>query len=969
MAEFKYPAPLTPNHWAKQKGLLAKSKPTGIGEALTRLMKAHEGLDLAAFDVARLDSVDAAEKALSQYEKEVKKGFVKAFQEAKTVEDTATTAAAALKKAALAPKSAVDAAKAVAEAASDYAVALTAFRQDGVKALEQRLEALRQAAEDDVDENAAPDVIAQKLARKVVDALKQVKARGEDTGKPPFLFMMAAGKAACSLFVGPRAGAGHKPMLKKVLDGESGTLKYYAGQCLFESGAITFVGDDIPLGGFAKRVQKSLLESTGKKYKLRVRRSSGEVDEAGEDEGEGTGTPTIVTAPQETSTSTPGTTSTPTATPPESPSTAEQLLTQRMKQLLPRLQPLLLKGGKPAEALKAILEKFREQVAAKSFDAATVLLDQLELQAQKLEVQPTTTPRQAAPDPKRDLLMDRARQTLAEILEAAGKLPGTATYRAGFLKRAEEGVALLDQWTDKPPGDVVKRVMGLLQRVTLLKRQVADATTEGPLATQRVKDQRDALSRAKSALGDLTAGAGLALGPAIEDIEKRLNACQGLVDRGEFSKSKDQVDTVRGLIAGLTRASSGYATHYPAYEVERNAALQAIATLKRHAQATAIQADIERIEAELKRIDCVATADDGWVKARKSVALILTHCRTATRLADAMQLRAARRDDLQERLKTSGLDEETAQRLGGYALKLLVEEDCTEDEALAMARDTDDFVKAGLNERDARVSARVCQSLTSSGIPREKALVVAKVMRAGGSAEAGDAKAVGRQMARLSVAALENLAANNIPTECFRGGVTEVMPDCIGVTPRGWESLNLTWDHVPGMYSNGQQKVLVGTMDDGSGGRKVPAKGETAGMHNGKRIAHGTDDLVGHEAGHAFDVSDGDVKSKNVLFRNARQADLNAGNLVKNEVRRLNPLPSTAQPAANAAGMFVTRDNYFVVCREGGVVETDGNAGSQASLDAACSETFAESFAMYFAGTADRWPALKAFWENNPWGV
>ncbi|MFY7855781.1 MAG: hypothetical protein ACOVQT_06555 [Rubrivivax sp.] len=965
MAELKYPAALTPTHWAKHKGQLAKSKPTGIGEALTQLMKAHEGLDLAAFEVTRLDTVDAAEKALARYEKDLKKDFVKAFQQAKTVEDTATTATTTLKKAALVPKSAVEAAAAVAEAASDYAVALTAFRQDGVKALEQRLETLRQAAEDDVDENAAPDVIAQKLSRKLVDALKQVKARGEETGKPPFLFMMGVGKAASSLFVGPRAGAGHKPMLKKVLTGESGTLKYYAGQCLFESGAITFVGDDIPLGGFAKRLQKSLLESTGKKYKLRVRRSSGEVDEAGEEDGEAPGTPTVGTTPPETPTPTP----TPTPQPPQTPSTAEQVLTQRMKQLLPRLQPLLLKGGKPAEALKAILEKFKEHVAAKAFDAATTLLDQLELQAQKLQTQSTTAPRQGKTDPKRDLLMDRARQMLAETEEAAGKLPGTATYRAGFLKRAEEALAQLDQWTESPPGDVVKRVMGLLQRVTLLKKQVAEAAIEGPIAAQRVKDQRLALTQAKSGLGDLSTGAGLALGPALADIEKRLDACQRLVDRGEFSKSKDQVETVKGLIAGLAGASSGYATHYPAYEVQRNAALQAIATLKRHAQASAIEADIQRIEAELKRIDCVATADNGWVKATKSVALILTHCRTTARLADAMQLRAAKRDELQDRLKESGVDEDTAKRLGAYAHKLLVEEDCTGDEALAMARDTDDFVKAGLNERDARVSARVCKSLTASGIPREKALVVGKVMRAGGTAEAVDAKAVGRQMSRLSVAALENLAANGIPTECFRGGVTEVMPDCIGVTPRGWDALNLTWDHVPGMYSNGQQKVLVGTMDDGGGGRKVPAKGESAGMHNGKSIAHGTDDLVGHEAGHAFDVSDGDVKSKNVLFRNARQADLNAGNLVKNEVRRLNPLPSTAQPAANAAGMFVTRDNYFVVRQEGGVVETSGNAGSQADVDAACSETFAESFAMYFAGTADRWPALKAFWENNPWGV
>lgn len=963
MAELKYPAALTPTHWAKHKGQLAKSKPTGIGEALTQLMKAHEGLDLAAFEVTRLDTVDAAEKALARYEKDLKKDFVKAFQQAKTVEDTATTATTTLKKAALVPKSAVEAAAAVAEAASDYAVALTAFRQDGVKALEQRLETLRQAAEDDVDENAAPDVIAQKLSRKLVDALKQVKARGEETGKPPFLFMMAVGKAASSLFVGPRAGAGHKPMLKKVLTGESGTLKYYAGQCLFESGAITFVGDDIPLGGFAKRLQKSLLESTGKKYKLRVRRSSGEVDEAGEEDGEAPGTPTVGTTPPETPTPTP------TPQTPQTPSTAEQVLTQRMKQLLPRLQPLLLQGGKPAEALKTILEKFKEQVAAKAFDAATLLLDQLELQAQKVAAKTTTETRQVAKDPKRELLIERVREVLSAIERKVELWPGSVTYREGFLQRCVSLHLQLSQWSENPPTDLNKRLVGMQRTLMLLGQQVNVAEDQAPGTLRALQQQRDAMTLERSALGDLRVGAGLALSPAVADIDRRISEAQKLFDRGEFSKCKDATKIIGGLVSGLTQARKDYATEYPAYEVERNRALQAIATLKRHAQAPAIQAEILRIEDELKRIDCVAMASKGWVKARSALAVIHSHCRTATTLADQLQTQAGKLPNLKRRLIEAGGDESTANRLGGYAHKLLVEEGCTEEEALALARDTDSYVQAGMNERDARVSARICRTLTQSGVSREKALLVGKVMRAGGTAEATDAKAVAGQLARLSEAALDNLAANNVLTECFRGGVTEVMPDCIDDIPRGWESLNLTWDNVPGMYSPTQRKVLVGTMDNGSGDRKVPGKGEVAGQYKGKDISHGTDDLVGHEAGHAFDVSDGDVKNRNEQFRQARQADIAAGNIVKTGVRRLHPLPATDQPADTAVGMFVTRDNYFIVKNEPGVEETDKSAGSQARLDAACSETFAESFAMHFAGTGDRWPNLKAFWQNNPWGV
>lgn len=988
MSDLKYPPALTPAQWAKNKGLLAKSKPTGIGEALTKLAKAHEAIDLSLFDADKLDTAAAVQKALDSYEKDAKKNFVRAFQEAKTVEDVASTAAVMLKKAALVPKSAVDAASAVSKAAADYAVDLTSARQNGVKALEDRLEHLRKAeAEKDDDEDGPVDVVAGKLAKKVAAALKLVKDQAGDTGKPVQLFVIAAGKTGCSLFVGPHAGSGQKPLLKKVLPGETGTLKYYVGQCIWEAEAHTFVGDDIPLGGFAKRLRSALLESTGKKYKLRIRRTSGETDQADEEDGDD------VPPRTEDSTSTAPPSQVP--EPPKMPepprtggqvgqgttgagSTAEQVLALRLKQLMPRLEPILLKGGEAATALRGIIDKLKQHIGTKDFGAATQVLDLLEERAKGLGAQTTTTTKQAPTDLKRDQLieklLEKLRSQLVEVENAAKSIPGTPTYKTAFLRQRKELEAMMEQLVEQSPPDLVKRLSGMPRRIQLLRSRVDSAAVDGPKALDRLKKRRDALAEAKKDLGALTVAPGSVLVPALEDIERRLNEAARLIDNGDFAKAKTPLDAAESSTKGIQQAKTGYAAHYPAYKVERDKAVLAIANLKKHKQSAAIQAEIQRIEDELRRIDCVATASKGWQKAKTAVGLVVQHCSTASQLADRLDTQSAKLPELLKKLTEGGADPATAQRLAGYAHKLLVEENCSEDEALAMARDADDYVKAGLNERDARVSATVCRTLTGSGVPRAKALVVGRVLRAGGTADAGDAKAVGLQMARMSVEVLENLAENNLPTECFRGGVTEVMPACIDDIPRGWESLNLTWDHVPGMFSSSEGKVLVGTMSAPGSGRKVPGKGEVSGAYKGKNIAHGTDDLVGHEAGHAFDVSDGDVKSKHPLFRAARLKDIATGNLAKAKVN-----PSYTQPPGAEPGMFVTRDNYFVVFNESGVTKTltqrtpppdlEVAGGSQADIDAACSETFAESFAMHFAGTADRWPALRDFWQNNPWGV
>ena len=297
------------------------------------------------------------------------------------------------------------------------------------------------------------------------------------------------------------------------------------------------------------------------------------------------------------------------------------------------------------------------------------------------------------------------------------------------------------------------------------------------------------------------------------------------------------------------------------------------------------------------------------------------------KLADDLATVAAKAPDLKKKLKAAGADSKAIDKMVGYAQKMLVEEKCSDEQAVKMAQDAQGFVKAGLDETDALVSSRVKAALVADGTPEDVAQEIGKNLRVAGTSTADDAKAVGAGLKKFPKKVLEELNKAGIQTECCRGPVTEAMPELKGVLPRGWPA-GSTWDSVPGVYSGSAKKVVVGTMEK-DGKRHVPEQGEGP-------IPHGTPDLIGHEGGHAFDVADGSKKSTNADFLAAREEDIATG---------------------NPDGMWGPRDNYFLTTAEGGT----NDAGST-------SETFAESFAMHTGGNS-RWPKLEAFWGANPWGV
>ena len=397
----------------------------------------------------------------------------------------------------------------------------------------------------------------------------------------------------------------------------------------------------------------------------------------------------------------------------------------------------------------------------------------------------------------------------------------------------------------------------------------------------------------------------------------------------DFEVGDAEVVKVFHGCTGAIDSVATFATDHPAYALARPLAVTAISGLKSHAQASAIDAEIKVMEQRLKGADSLGQSKD-WKKATVAVKQIPTLCADVKTLADSLVTTADQLSVMTESLKTGGMSDEDAAEIAGYAHKILAGEGCDNDKAIKMAKAAKVYMRSGLSETDALMSARAMQSLIDDGVEEGLAKAVGENVRGGGTAKANDVKALAKTVAGLPRSIIDNFNTNGINNVVCRDTVTDLCPELSGVQPRGWP-VGDTWDKVPGVYQ-GSSKRVVATTFDNSGDRTIPGPGQGPNPHSAC-------DLVGHEAGHGFDVSDpGPKKNENTAFRQARESD------------------KTRAATQTPHGLVGGTDNYYLTTTEGG-----------ANTAGAIPETFAESCAQFTSNKVGAWPALKTFWQNNPW--
>jgi len=412
----------------------------------------------------------------------------------------------------------------------------------------------------------------------------------------------------------------------------------------------------------------------------------------------------------------------------------------------------------------------------------------------------------------------------------------------------------------------------------------------------------------------------------IDELNAAVGAADALGPIRGYAAAKDSLNKI--VAKGLLLRDNNEA--YRNYVAERDKVAKALQPLRSHAQAGKLKVEIAALDRHLGEADKLAKRSDGGaLKALTALKAVAADGENLKVLAGKLAAAEKKLPSLTKKLEASGMKKGKIEETARMALKVMVEEECTEEVAVKMAQDAAGYRDEGLDEQDAMMSSRVKKSLEDQGLAPDHAKSIGRNVRAGGSATAEDAKAMATAMKGVSKKAIDTLNKSNIQTQCCRGPITDAIPELAGVKPMGWPE-TASWDEVPGVYSGSRNTLVVGTIETKDGKRKVPSAGEGPNPH-------GATDLFGHEAGHAFDAADGGGKRNHADFTKARDADKASGKLKGRRDRGT--------------------DNYFLTEAEGGT-NTKGAIG----------ETFAESFAMHFTGKA-RWPSLEAFWGANPWGI
>ncbi len=238
---------------------------------------------------------------------------------------------------------------------------IKAITPEAAKASEKKQQ---ESFEHDEEEVAEAAKFKKDLKQQMVSALAQVKMRApgdqKKEPKPQLQFMAYVAGKLSAVIVSKKVGNATKKLLVDIAKGSSGG-KFYAGECIFEKNAHTFVLETAA-GGLAKMLAIALQAETEQKYKVRVRSMDGSVVLDSDSDSDSDAATSQKPA---------------TAAPPASADTGI-FFKQRLEALLPKIKEATAAAGPTADQIKLRMSEAGESAKKKDFVQANQRLDSVE---------------------------------------------------------------------------------------------------------------------------------------------------------------------------------------------------------------------------------------------------------------------------------------------------------------------------------------------------------------------------------------------------------------------------------------------------------------------------------------------------------------------------------------------------------------------------------------------------------------
>jgi hypothetical protein len=260
------PAELTAAAWERQAGALAKARPAVVGDALRALQKAHDAVPWELVQGEAPDDAAAAELRVAQLRSEGERRLRPLCQQAQAAGQAASKWLSAARKESATPRPALQAAEAIVRGGGGWAAELERTWRAALEAAEKRLAELQAAAAKQASDAKPEDTPERRRVRaRVIDQFRIVKNRSDRK----VMFLLCIGHKSCAPYLGPTVSDAQKPLLAKVLKGDTG-FKYFRGECIWEDGGYTFVGSRLS-GSHARRIERGLFDLTGTRWRIRAR--------------------------------------------------------------------------------------------------------------------------------------------------------------------------------------------------------------------------------------------------------------------------------------------------------------------------------------------------------------------------------------------------------------------------------------------------------------------------------------------------------------------------------------------------------------------------------------------------------------------------------------------------------------------------------------------------------------------------